>query len=333
MESQSGAESRNKKHKTQNKKAREKKEKRSQGKYLACIAGLVLVISASFLAPTAVFAVQDYYQAGSMELGERDMLELPQFNLEYEGELKARLENFAAGLAGGNEYYVVATEFKQGEVTLEEVEEALMANDAWIEYCFQLTGGAISWRFLGDVELVSCKKYVVLDGEPEAKIALSCIYAELHSDDYGDIYVLYDLEDYTIYYYEVEVSARIVDALDYLKYEVSYDKYYDNEELPYWIFYYYGNYYQSSIFLDEPEFEVENGIINGNVLKKVYDPEVNFSRLLKHNHVSYAVEIPFLEENLHVMMEMQHDAGEYTTIDAEVGLLEIGELIPDFNRD
>lgn len=294
--------------------------------------GLILAISASFWAPKAVFAVQDHYQAGSVTPGARDVLELARFDLEYEHDLSVRLQNFAAQLAAGKEFYAVATDFKEDEINEEMIDGILKDSNDWIEVSFELTGGAVSWAFLSDMELVSSKKYVIFDGDFDAGIALSCLYVELYSAYYGNVYALFDLEDSTIYYYEVEVNADIPELWGYVRHNKSYENFYNDWEAPYWIAYYYGMYYQSNTIID-----TENEMINEKILMDSnMSPEVwglGFSRLLTENHVSFSVEMPFQEESLHMKMELQHDAGEFETIKAVVGLAEIGDLIPEFNRD
>lgn len=323
MEGQNGGK------RTRKRKAREKKARRLHGRYFFCIAGLILVIAASFLAPTAVYAIQDQYQASRVELGARDVLELARFNSEYERELGVRLQNFAAQLAAGKEFYAVATDFEQDKITLDEVLEVLTASDYWVEASYEATSGTISWRFISDAELISCKQYVIFSGDLDAGIALSCLYVELYSEYYGNVYALYDLEDHTIYYFKAEVNAKVVEVWDYLKYEVSYETFYDNWDFPYQMAYNYGYYYQSSEVDDKEDSNIIINIYDASI----YDREVRFSRLLKWNHVSYSVELPFQEEILHIMMNLQHDEEEFETVSAVVGIREIGDLIPEFNRD
>ncbi|MCM1026142.1 MAG: hypothetical protein NC432_06880 [Roseburia sp.] len=72
----------------------------------------VLLIGSAFLAPQAVFGVQDNIRCGKVEMGELESMDIASFNTGYETDLYRRLERFAEGLSKGRQYYVADQEMR-----------------------------------------------------------------------------------------------------------------------------------------------------------------------------------------------------------------------------
>ena len=217
-------------------------------KYLLCAMGLLMIIAVSFWLPRFIFGMQDYARVRGVETGNRDVLELARFDLEYERELPVRMGNFAEGLAGGKDYYAVSTEYKPGEVSMEDIDKALYNSDMnWMNITHEATQGAFFYLYMDDGELRSCKKYVVFDGDFENGIAFSCLYAEIHSDTYGDMSILIDQEDYSVYYALCQANKFVLEKLGYI-YDTPYKKFYggEGEEIAYVLAVNYSSYYQGS---------------------------------------------------------------------------------------
>lgn len=74
--------------------------------YLLGILGLLLLISAAFLGPKLVFAMQDNIRCREIVAKTAEEVDVTSFNTGYETSLYKRLARFAAGLAEGEQYYV-----------------------------------------------------------------------------------------------------------------------------------------------------------------------------------------------------------------------------------
>lgn len=323
------------------------------GRYGICATGLAAVITAAFLLPQAVFAMQDSYQAGNTWREDRSGVDMADLNMAYEKSLQNRLNQFAEGLAEGRKYYQTTVEYEIDETFYETINK-IIYQDILL---FLIEWGVLS-EYVYDSqyyiqEYDTCKKYVIYDEEFEDGIAFSAWYLDISFEDGTRLQVLADTEDSTIYFIKATSTIKRASSANWSMHELFYGLY-GNTEASYAMGYYYGQYYSAdSPKMDESyEQYIKNyaGETNSAVVsvdgyvepESKYNYDIGITENAAYEKEEYiykveeqegsssiTVELPYgnntLECAVRVYQQNADGEGPFVTI----GISEIGVLIPD----
>ncbi|MCM1058466.1 MAG: hypothetical protein NC517_12815 [Firmicutes bacterium] len=143
--------------------------------------GLVLLITAAFLGPRIVFAVQDDIRCGAVVSLSPEEVDITSFNTGYETDLYKRLERFALGLAEGRQYYVTVQDMELSD----EVADWMTSEQGFIQESYPVLIYNLSLlpEDILDYDLIRWKRCVIYGDDYAGGVNFILWYLELGYDD------------------------------------------------------------------------------------------------------------------------------------------------------
>lgn len=188
------------------KKGRKKREYRKSTAlgYILGVLGLLLLVSAAFIGPKIVFAMQDNIKCREIVTKSPEEVDVTSFNTGYETNLYKRLARFAAGLAEGEQYYV----------SVQDMEITLEIRD-WLEnYWYDSVGFSLLVWSLGvlpeevfSYELLDWKRCVIYGDDFAGGVNFILWYVELGIEGNPVVRLLLDGETGDIYGVRTDFSG------------------------------------------------------------------------------------------------------------------------------
>lgn len=183
--------------------------------------GLVLLITAAFLGPKMVFAIQDDIRCRAMVAMSPEEVDITSFNTGYETDLYRRLNRFATGLAEEEKYYVTVQDMElTSEVADMLASENGFSNQDWEILVWSL--GLLPYEVF-DYNLVSWKRCVIYGDDFAGGVNFILWYIELGNNEKTAVRLLLDGETGEIYgvrtnfdaYFEGHYEGEIQNTLVY----------------------------------------------------------------------------------------------------------------------
>lgn len=301
--------------------------------YGICAVGLVFVVVTAFLVPQFVFAVQDQYRTRNTQVKERGDLDVTKLNLKYERLLKVRMKNFAEV----SKYFVTAVDYEISDTAeLQSVLDGIMYDDGfYILYNWETFSEEILGETIATEDVKVWKKYIIYSGDIEEGIALIVWYLDFYIGDNKRVRIVKDAETGTFYYCKITLEPENqvehrklveMETSENIAFETTASNWYvfDKEAMIYYRLYYEANLEKTS------NLSVSEG--------STYESDYNGK-----NYINFTFRLDYKEASLDFILKVADsvvdpknpdtDAFKQVFPDVEIGILQIGELIPEMVQE
>ena len=298
--------------------------------YVICISGLLILIAAAFLVPQLIFATQDNFRERNISLENRGNMDITKLNLTYEKSLSKRMTSFSQGIAQGKKYYVAATGYEVGEgmaneedlydivqsITYQDI-MSLLLDMGYVWY------DSKGWDIESDMQ--AWKRYVIYDEDFQNGAALMAWYMEWQLERGDILRVLADTETGILYFAQIDCSKEMKKNIRIMVSDITL-----SSSNAYSIDCIINRDYETDKVNQQNEYGEEQ--LEGDSVSKVYNAEMSIISEMEQfveefEPEEYVLEIPLSYGGNVLNFRLEYLEQENRI---EMGITEIGELIPEF---